>query len=77
MGGEGGGGGWRGGDTGRAVRGWLVMRQSHIHDAILASALSFVRCASSTLDQRYAFVVIRCVRQDFCACTNMCVELDA
>ena len=45
--------------------------------AILASALSFARCASafvtrssSALDQRYAFVVIRCVRRDFCACTK-------
>ena len=41
--------------------------------AIVASALSFAGCASScatrassALDQRYAFVVVRCVRRDFC-----------
>ena len=52
--------------------------------AILASASSFAGCASpcatrasSALDQRYAFVVVRCVRRVFCACTKMCAELDA
>ena len=52
--------------------------------AILASALSFAGCASafvtrssSALDQRYAFVVVRCVWSNFCACTNMCAEIDA
>ena len=45
--------------------------------AMLASASSFAGCASpcatrasSALDQRYAFVVVRCVRRDFCACTK-------
>ena len=45
--------------------------------AILASALSFAGCASafvtrflSALDQRYAFVVIRSVRLDFCALSS-------
>ena len=52
--------------------------------AVLASASSFAGCASpcatrasSALDQRYAFVVVRVVRRDFCACTKMCAELDA
>ena len=52
--------------------------------AILASASSFAGCASpcatrasSALDQRCAFVVVRCVRRDFCACTKLCAELDA
>ena len=52
--------------------------------SILASASSFAGCASpcatrasSALDQGYAFVVVRCVRRDFCACTKMCAELDA
>ena len=47
--------------------------------AILASASSFAGCASpcatrvsSALDQRYAFVVVRCVRRDFRTCTKMC-----
>ena len=50
-------------------------RPAHGKFPILASALSFARRASSlvtrsssagpTLDQRYAFVVIRCVRRDF------------
>ena len=33
--------------------------------------------SSGALDQRYAFVVVRCVRRDLCACTKMCAELDA
>ena len=52
--------------------------------AILASASSFAGCASpcatrasSALDQRWAFVVVRCVRRVFCACTKLCAELDA
>ena len=52
--------------------------------AILASASSFAGCASpcatrasSALDQRCAFVVVRCVRREFCACTQLCAELDA
>ena len=47
-------------------------RPAHGKFAILASALSFARRASSlvtrsssALDPRYAFVVIRCVRRDF------------
>ena len=69
------------------------MARSHLHNArpahekksfILASALSFAGCASafvarssSTLGQRYLFVVIRCVRRTFCACSKLCAELDA
>ena len=70
----------------------FIKRQSHRHDArprtenvaFLASASSFAGCAppcatraSSALDQRYAFVVVRCVRRDICACTTMCAEIDA
>ena len=47
-------------------------RPAHWKFAILASALSFARCASSfvtrsssAMDQRYALAVIRCVRRDF------------
>ena len=47
-------------------------RPAHWKFAILASALSFARYASSfvtrsssSLDQCYAFAVIRCVRRDF------------
>ena len=51
---------------------------------ILASALSFAGCASAfvarlsrTLGLRYLFVIIRCVRRTFCACSKLCAELDA
>ena len=66
-----------------------LKRQSHRHDARPAhwKSSNFGQCvvvrwvcvvrASSALDQRYAFVVVRCVRRDFCACTKMCAELDA
>ena len=47
-------------------------RPAHLNCAMLASALSFARCASSfvtrsssAVDQRYAFDVIRCVRRDY------------
>ena len=52
--------------------------------ALLANASSFAGCASpcatrasSALNQRYAFVVVRCVRRYVGACTKMCADLDA
>ena len=68
----------------------ITRRQSHIHDSRPAHwklsnvgqcvvvrwmRLSFVTRSSSALDKRYAFAVIRSVRRDCCACTQMCAEL--
>ena len=61
-----------------------VKSQSHICDARPAhwKCSNFGPCvvvtrSSSALDQRYAFVIVRFVRLDFCACTDMCAEVDS